>query len=153
MKQEVIKMDKRKKGIGYVCDVPIAEKVVITRAYQKIKIWLYAKSEGIDLVGIIEDNPTTGDLMSRPGVRKVMHSHSDIEVILVERVLCLSRRMKELEPFLNECDRRGQKVVAVSHCWDCVSQMVRRRYAEDLGEKARREAREMAGAKRAKKAA
>ena len=145
---------KVKKAIGYVCDIPIpGTDLVISKEDQRVRILKYAERENLELITIYEDETFTEDFMNRPGVKKILEYPERFDVLLVERVWCLSRKKKELEPFLKKLDERGVEVVASSYLWDCVSQAVRHRYMGSLAEKRREAARARALAKNGKEAA
>jgi DNA invertase Pin-like site-specific DNA recombinase len=148
------KMKNQKKAIGYVCDIPIVgTDEVIGKEDQRIRILNYAKKENIDLFGIYEDDEYTEPFMDRPGVKKILECNDDFDHVLVERVWCLSRKMKELKPFIERLEELNVELVASSCLWDCVSQQVRHRYMGSLAEKQRKEARARVAAKKRLKAA
>jgi DNA invertase Pin-like site-specific DNA recombinase len=148
------KMKKEKRAIGYVCDIPIeGTDLVITKQDQLARMVKYCEKEGVDLVCVFEDDKYTEDFMNRPGVQKLLDCKENCDTVLVERVWCLSRKMKELKPFLAELERKNMTLVASSYLWDCVSQQVRQRYMGALAEKQRAAAREKAGAKQGQAAA
>lgn len=154
VRKEVITMAGRKKAVGYVCDVPVTEEgVVISKNDQRIRILKCAQQEGYELTAIYEDDRFTEDFMGRPGVKKLLSPDNVFEVLLVERIWSLSRKMKDLKPFLDRIDQKKATVVCTSCLWDCTSQQVRHRYMEPLAAKARREASARAAVKRRKKAA
>jgi len=138
-------MKKEKRAMGYVCDIPIqGTDLVITKQDQLARLVKYCEKEGLELVCVFEDGNYTEDFMSRPGVQKLLDCKENCDAVLVERVWCLSRKMKELKPFIAELDRKNMALVASSYLWDCVSQQVRQRYMGALAEKQRAAAREKA---------
>jgi DNA invertase Pin-like site-specific DNA recombinase len=143
-------MKKTKKAIGYVCDIPIqGTDMVITKEDQRMRLIKFAKKENLELVEICEDDCFTEEFMDRPGVRRMLNCGERYDCLLVERVWCLSRKRKNLDPFLAQLDQRGVEVVASSYLWDCVSQMVRHRYAANVAEKCKAEVNAQAPAKTA----
>ncbi len=147
-------MAKKKKAVGYICDVPIpGTGIVISREDQRIRILKCAYQNGLELVTIYEDDDYTEDFMRRPGVRKVLEAGGKFDVLLLERVWCLTRNVKDLEPFLDKIDGMDAEVICTSCLWDFTSQKVRRRYMEDLGRRCRKEAKARAAANRSKRAA
>ncbi len=129
-------MNKPRKAIGYVCDIPIlGTDLVIGKDFQKQRIMDYARRENIALAGIYEDEKYREDFMEQPGVKSVLASGPDIDAVLVERVWSLSRKRKELEPFIRLLDKKRMQLVCGSYLWDCLSQMVRHRYLGALAER------------------
>jgi len=155
IEKEVIKMTgKAKKAIGYVCDIPIpGTDLVISKEDQRLRILKFAEKENLELIAIYEDEAFTEDFMNRPGVKKILECPERFEVVLVERVWCLSRKRKEIEPFLKRLDARDVELVCSSYLWDCLSQAVRHRYMGSLAEKRRQLAKARALAKTGKEAA
>jgi len=153
--KEVIKMvGKAKKAVGYVCDIPIpGTDLVISKEDQRLRILKFAEKENLELITIYEDDAFTEDFMNRAGVKKILECPERFDVILVERVWCLSRKRKEIEPFLRRLDGRDVELVCSSYLWDCLSQAVRHRYMGSLGEKRRQLAKARALAKAGKEAA
>ncbi|MEW6439801.1 MAG: recombinase family protein [bacterium] len=147
-------MKARKRAIGYVCDIPVnGTDVTIGKEDQKLRILKHAAKENLDLVCIFEDELFTENPLDRPGVNKALNCGEEFDVLLVERVWALSRKMRELNPFLTRVDARRVPLVATSYLWDVVSQRVRRRYSEGPAERCRREARALAVARNSKRAA
>jgi len=119
-------MRKAKRVIGYVCDIPVPDTdLVISKDDQRFRIMKYAKNEDLEIIHIYEDEEYTDDFINRPGVQKILNSRDDLEILLVERVWCLSRRMNELMPFLKKLERNNIQIVTSSYLWDDVSQGVR----------------------------
>jgi len=147
-------MRKKKKAIGYVCDIPIpGTDAVIEKDDQRLRLIKYAEKENLELICIYEDEKFTDGFINRPGVQKALCSKEPFDLLLVERVWCLSRKRKELEPFLKQLERRNVQLVTSSYLWDCVSQQVRHRYMGSLADKARQEVSARAEQKRRKDAA
>lgn len=147
-------MKKGKKAIGYVCDIPIPRTdVIISKEDQKARIIKYAEKENLELVCIYEDAEFTDDFAARPGVKMLLDCKEGVDTVLVERVWCMSRKMKDMRPFLADLDAKGVTLTATSYLWDCVSQDVRHRYCEPLPEKARKAADDAAAAKNGRVAA
>jgi DNA invertase Pin-like site-specific DNA recombinase len=136
------KMKQVKKAVGYVCDIPIpGTDMVISKEDQRIRMLKYAEKEGLELACIYEDDQYTEDFMTRPGVQKVLNCKENCGMLLVERVWCLSRKMKDLKPFIAELAKKDWELTSSSYLWDCVSQQVRHRYMGALAEKQRQAAR------------
>lgn len=134
-----------KKAVGYVCDIPIPRTdIVISKEEQRIRLMKYAQKENIELLCILEDENYTEDIMNRPGLQKALAFEEPYDFLLVERIWAVSRKRKDLEPFLKALDRRQVVLVASSYLWDCVSQMVRHRYAGRLSDRCRQVAKEQA---------
>ncbi len=122
-------MNKNKKAIGYVCDIPVAgTDMVIDKEDQKARLLKYAKKEGIELIHIFEDDGYTRDFMNRPGLKKVLALLQKHDTVLVERVWALTRMKKELMPFLEKIEAGQVKIEATTYLWDYLHQMLRRRY-------------------------
>lgn len=144
-------MKRVKRAVGYVCEIPIpGTDEVISKEDQRIRMMKFAQKEGIELVCVYEDETYTEDFTNRPGIRKAVETLEPTDVLLVERVWAVSRKRKEIEPFLKRLDRQNVQLVASSYLWDCVSQQVRHRYAGKLADRARKLARERAEAKHLK---
>ena len=147
-------MGKTKRAIGYVCDIPIPNTdMVISKEDQRIRILKCVEQENLELITICEDEKYTEEFMNRPGVQKILNFRENFDVLLIERVWCMSRKMKELKPFLKKIDAKNVKMVCSSCLWDMTRQQGRHRYMEPLGEKMRKEAKAQAAAKNTKKAA
>ena len=144
-------MKRVKRAIGYVCEIPIpGTDEVISKEDQRIRMMKFVQKENIDLICIYEDDAYGEDFANRPGIKKAMSCPEDYDLILVERVWAISRKRKDLEPFLKELDRKNVQLVASSYLWDCVSQQVRHRYAGKLSDRARKVAKERAEARNLK---
>lgn len=129
-------MNKPKKVVAYVCDVPIPNTdEVISAADQKARILKHAAKEGFEVVAFIEDEKFTEDFADRPGVREFLAGVMGVDCVLVERVWSVTRNRHDLEAVMGELDKRGTPLVATSYLWDCLSQMARHRY---MGSKAQR---------------
>ena len=119
-------MKKTKRAIGYVCDIPIPKTdMVIGKDDQRARILKYAQQEGIELVSIYDDEEWTENFLTRPGVMRLLACKEDMDLVLVERVWCLSRRMTDLKEFTEKLDTKGWELLTSSYLWDCVSQHVR----------------------------
>ena len=147
-------MSKPRKAVGYVCDIPIlGTDLVIGKEFQKERITEYAKRENITLAEIFEDEQYREDFMERPGVKAVLAAGPDIDAVLVERVWCLSRKKKELEPLVRLLDKKQMQLASASYLWDCLSQMVRHHYLGALAERQRTTALAVAEQKHGREAA
>ena len=147
-------MKKTKKAIGYVCDVPIpGTNEKISKEDQRLRMIKHAQKEGVELVCIYEDDTYTEDFMNRPGVKKCLGCDDSVDMLLVERVWCFSRKRKDFDLFLEELDKKNVQLVASSYLWDCVSQQIRHRYTGNLADKLKKEAKAHAAAKSAQNAA
>jgi DNA invertase Pin-like site-specific DNA recombinase len=148
-------MKRTKKAVGYVCDIPIpGTDQVIGKEDQRLRIMKYAQKENLQLVCIYEDDKFTENFNERPGVKKVREHAEPFDLLVVERVWSLSRKRKDLEPFMRELDKKGVEMVASSYLWDCISQQVRHRYAGgNMAAKIREEARAIMEAKARENAA
>jgi len=147
-------MNKPRKAVGYVCDIPIlGTDLKIGKDFQKQRIQEYAKRENIEIVCIYEDDQYREDFLNQPGVKNAINCGPTVDTILVERIWSLSRKRKELEPFLRTLDQKRIQLVCSSYLWDCLSQQVRHRYLGSLGEKLRKESEAQAEQKREKRAA
>jgi DNA invertase Pin-like site-specific DNA recombinase len=147
-------MRKPKRAVGYVCDIPIpGTDLVISKDFQKQRIKEYAERERIVLAHIYEDENYSEDFTNQPGVISVLNAGRDVDTVLVERVWCLSRKRRELEPFMKTLDDKHLQLVSTSYLWDCLSQQVRHRYMGAWAEIRRDAARELAALKSRKHAA
>ncbi|MEW6439802.1 MAG: recombinase family protein [bacterium] len=133
-------MKKTRRAIGYVCEIPIpGTDLTISKEFQKQRLQSYARWERIDLVDVIEEDGYHEDFMGRPGIQHILNGPHDVDTVLVERVWCLSRKRKDLEPFLWALDQKRVELRASSYLWDCLSQHVRHRYMGTLAEKRKNE--------------
>jgi DNA invertase Pin-like site-specific DNA recombinase len=121
------------KAIAYICEVKIkGTDETINYEEQKQRIDEFAQRHGITIVDYFEDNYYNfleHDVVDRPGIKTMLECPKDYDVVLVERVWCLSRISAELKPLLTELENQGKPLIATSVLWDCVSQRIRRRYA------------------------
>ena len=121
-----------KTAIAYVSDIILGRTgEVISRDSQKELIKKYAAENGIDVVAWYEDDMYNEDILSRPGVQKML-AHEGCDTILVERVWSFSRMWKVLEKFCDEIQNRNWKIEATTTLWDCLSQMARRRFDRSI---------------------
>jgi DNA invertase Pin-like site-specific DNA recombinase len=135
-------MNKVRRAVGYVCEIPIpGTEMVISKEAQLAKMKKFAERENIELVAVVEDSCFSPNFAERPGVKNILKSAGTVDAVLVDRVWCLSRKMCELKPFLEEIEARNTQLVSASYLWDCVSQQVRHRYMGVLAEKQRAAAR------------
>lgn len=141
-------MKRRKKAIGYVCEIKIpgSDKVIDVET-QKSAIEDFARQKNLELVDVIVETRADEDLITRPGVIKLLVRHERVDLVLVERIWSLARRKSALEPLLADFDKMGAKLTATTHLWDMVSQQVRHRYYEELAARAKRAAEERTQAK------
>ncbi|TFG93881.1 MAG: recombinase family protein [Syntrophobacterales bacterium] len=129
-------MNKQKKAIGYVCDVPVTgTNMIIGKEDQRARLLKYAKKENIELVNIFEDDAYTRDFMNRPGVQKVLTMLEQYDTVLVERAWVLTRERKDLVPFLEKIEPKQIKLVATTYLWDYLHQELRRRYRNTTARK------------------
>ncbi|MEW6443878.1 MAG: recombinase family protein [bacterium] len=141
-------MKARKRAIGYVCDIPAGgTDVAISREDQKLGIVKHAAEQNLDLVCIFEDELFTENPLARAGINKALNCGEEYDVLLVERVWALSRKMRELNPLLDRLDSNRTPLVATSYLWDVASQRLRHRHSEPPAERCGREARAQAAAR------
>jgi DNA invertase Pin-like site-specific DNA recombinase len=118
-----------KKAIAYASDIILGRTgQVISREYQKELIRRFAEEEGIQIVAWFEDEIYDEDLMMRPGIQAMLACDEPYDMLLVERVWALARKMQKLEEFFKVLDWKNVKLESATTMWDCVSQMVRRRF-------------------------
>jgi len=147
-------MKPKKRAIGYVCEIPVAgSDLIISKRDQRLRILKHVEKENLELLCIYEDDTFTENPLDRPGVNRVLMCKDEYDVVLVERVWALSRKMKGLKPILAKLDAKEVPLMATSYLWDCVSQQVRGRYSEDAVEKCRREVKASVEAKHSRRAA
>jgi DNA invertase Pin-like site-specific DNA recombinase len=141
-------------AIVYVCTIPVAgTDMVISKEDQLARIKKYAEKENIEIAAVIEDDNFSKDFANRPGIQKVLNYDGRYDILLVERIWALGRRMRELVPFMEGLEKRGIELRASSCLWDCVSQQVRHRYMGALAQKQKDAAKSQAESKRGKAAA
>jgi hypothetical protein len=118
-----------KKAIAYVSEISLnCVNEVISKDYQKRQIIKHAAEEGIEIVAWFEDDNAGPDLMSRPGIKKLLEFNEPYDLVLAERVWALSRNMETLERFFAELDRRAIVFDCATTMWDCTSQKCRHRF-------------------------
>lgn len=114
------------KAIGYVSDIVLGQSgEVIGREEQKERLRRHARENDVELLEIFEDDIYDEDVMTRPGVQRLLAFEGAYDLVLVERIWSLSRSWQDLVGFLKEIQRRGRKVEAAACLWDCVSQQAR----------------------------
>jgi DNA invertase Pin-like site-specific DNA recombinase len=115
-----------KRAIGYVCDIPVPDTdLVISKDDQRLRLMKCAEKEDLELIRIYEDEALDEAFINRPGVQKILNDREDFDVLLVERVWCMSQKMSELNPFLEKLNQKNIQFVASSYLWDDTSQAVR----------------------------
>jgi DNA invertase Pin-like site-specific DNA recombinase len=121
-----------KTAIAYVSDIILGRTgEVISRGSQKELIGQYAAANDIQIVEWFEDEMYNEDIMSRPGIQKML-AKTDVDTILVERVWSFSRKWTQLEAFYNELQKRNFLLEASTTLWDALSQMSRRRFDKTI---------------------
>jgi hypothetical protein len=115
-----------KKAIAYVSDIVLgATGEVISRATQKDAIKRHATENGYEIVAWYEDDVYAEDVITRPGVQRLLAHEGEYDTVLCERVWTFSRHWVAVEPFFKEMQRRGHKVESTITLWDCLSQRSR----------------------------
>lgn len=123
-----------KKAIAYVSDIVLGRTgEIIGRAEQKRAIEDHARENGIEILAWFEDEVWAEDVVTRPGIQKLLGFDQPYELILVERVWALSRNTGVLQGFFAELSSRKVKLEAATTLWDCVSQMTRHFFAKGRG--------------------
>lgn len=119
-----------KNALVYVSDIILGRTgEVLTRDEQKKKILAYAAVNGINVLDVFEDDAYNEDILSRPGMKRLLACKLGCDCVLVERVWTLSRNMKTLKTFFAELESRKVKLEASTTLWDCASQMSRHYFA------------------------
>jgi hypothetical protein len=115
-----------KKAIAYVSDIVLGSTgEVISRATQMAAIKRHAEESGYEIVAWYEDDVYAEDVITRPGVQRLLAHEGEYDTVLVERVWTFSRHWVAVEPFFKEMQRRGHKVESTITLWDCLSQRSR----------------------------
>ena len=115
-----------KKAIAYVSDIVLGSTgEVIGRESQKEAIQRHAEENGYEVVAWYEDDVYAEDVITRPGIQRLLACEEPYDCLLVERVWSFSRHWALLEPFFKEMHRRGHKVESTVCLWDCLSQRSR----------------------------
>jgi hypothetical protein len=115
-----------KKAIAYVSDIVLGSTgEVISRETQKAAIERHAAESGYEIVAWYEDDVYAEDVITRPGVQRLLACEEPYDAVLVERVWTFSRHWAVVEPFYKEMQRRGHKVESTVTLWDCLSQRSR----------------------------
>ena len=119
-----------KKAMAYSSDViQMRSGEVISRAAQKEAIKKYAAENGIEVVGWFEDEAYEENVLSRPGVQKMVAALNGCDTVLVERVWSFSRNVHALEKVYAELEKNGARVEAATELWDIASQKCRHRFS------------------------
>lgn len=120
-----------KKAVAYVSDIVLGRTgEIISRAEQRKAIEDHARENGIEILAWFEDEAWSEDVVTRPGIQKLLGFDQPFDVILVERVWALSRNTGVLQGFFAELSSRRLKIEAATTLWDCVSQMTRHYFAK-----------------------
>jgi hypothetical protein len=120
-----------KQVIAYVSDIVLGSTgEVIRRETQKEAIRRHAEENGYEVVACFEDDVYAEDVITRPGIQRLLAFDEPYDCLLVERVWCFSRSWSPLEPFFKEIQRRGHKIESAVCLWDCVSQRARHYFRE-----------------------
>jgi len=120
-----------KKAVAYVSDIVLGRTgEIISRAEQRKAILDHARENGIEILAWFEDEVWSEDVVTRPGIQKLLGYDQPFDVILVERVWALSRNTGVLQGFFAELSSRRLKIEAATTLWDCVSQMTRHYFAK-----------------------
>ena len=115
-----------RKAIAYVSDIVLGQSgEVISRQAQRESLRRHAAENGIEIVAYYEDEVYSEDVLSRPGIQKLLACEECYDDVLVDRVWSLSRQWSTLVVFLKEIQRRGKRVESAACLWDCVSQQAR----------------------------
>jgi DNA invertase Pin-like site-specific DNA recombinase len=123
-----------KKALAYVSDIILGRTgEIISRDEQKKAITQYAADNGIEIVAWFEDEQFNEDVLTRPGIQKLLGCDQRCDCLLVERVWALSRNTKTLQGLFAELNSRQMKLEAATTLWDCVSQMSRHYFAKGRG--------------------
>jgi hypothetical protein len=120
----------KKTAIAYTNDIILGRTgEVISRAYQKELIRQFAEENDIEVVAWFEDEVYDEEILTRPGIQKMLAYEKPYDTFLVERVWALSRKMTTLTGFLKVLIQKKVKLTTATYLWDCTSQMVRRHFA------------------------
>lgn len=120
----------KKKAIAYTNDIILGRTgEVINRAYQKELIRQFAEDNDIEVVAWFEDEVYDEDILTRPGIQKMLAYEKPYDIFLVERVWALNRKMTTLAGFLKVLAQKKVTLNTATYLWDCTSQMVRRQFA------------------------
>jgi len=120
-----------KKAIAYVSDIVLGSTgEVISREAQKEAIRRHAAETGYEVVAFFEDDVYAEDVITRPGIQRLLACDVEYDTVLLERVWCLSRSWAPMEPLFKELQRRGRKVESAATLWDCISQRSRHYFRE-----------------------
>ena len=115
-----------KKAIAYVSDIVLGSTgEVISRDSQKDAIRQHAAESGYEVIAWYEDDVYAEDVITRPGIQRLLACEEEYDAVLVERVWTFSRHWAVVEPFFKEMQRRGHKVESTVTLWDCLSQRSR----------------------------
>lgn len=119
-----------KNALVYVSDIILGRTgEILARDEQLKRVMAYARSNGINVLDVFEDDAYNEDILSRPGMTKLLACKLGCDCILVDRVWSLSRNMKTLRTFFAELESRNVKLEAATTLWDCASQMSRHYFA------------------------
>lgn len=114
------------KAIGYAAGTYVDYKGNVVDTETQIEsLKIFAEKSHLELVTIFEDLDETEPVMERPGIRKMMATETDVEVILVDRVWCIGRTCTSVEPLLEKLDSKGMRLESAKTCFDVTSQYTR----------------------------
>jgi len=115
-----------RKAIAYVSDVILGRTgEVIRRSAQRELLRQYAEENDIEIVAWFEDEVYNEDILSRPGIQRLLGCEEECDCVLVERVWALSRQWPTLRGFLKALEQHGRQLESATLLWDCVSQQCR----------------------------
>ena len=117
------------RGVGYVRVAAASQTAARSSVdIQAAKIRARARSEGIDLVGIIEDNGESAHDLKRPGLTKLFSilGSQPIRLVIVADLSRLARNLADLCHLLRRFVRRQVALIAVEEALDTRTSQGRR---------------------------
>jgi hypothetical protein len=119
----------KKKAIAYTSDIILGQTgEIINRAYQKALISQFAEENDIEVVAWFEDEVYDEEILTRPGIKNMLAYENPYDMVLVERVWALSRKIGILAGFLKVLAQKKVTLGTATYLWDCTSQMVRHQF-------------------------
>jgi len=117
------------KAIAYVNDPvfgPQGDALGVGRQTEAIK--KYAADNGLEIIAWFEDQAPHNDVLTRPGIRRLLAFDQPYERIICAQIKAVSNSLAGLRPFFEELDLRGVRLDPAVSQWDLVSQLSRRRF-------------------------
>jgi hypothetical protein len=118
------------KAIAYVSDPVLGPQGdALGVGHQTEAIKKYAADNGLEIIAWFEDPEPHNDVLTRPGIRRLLAFDQPYERILCAQIKAVSNSLAGLRPFFEELELRGVRLDPAVSQWDLVSQLSRRRFS------------------------